>query len=285
MPFFTDLALSARAKTARIASLGLLVAVLAGCASTPTTSPDTAEPKNTTSPGTAEPKNAASPNAAGPKNMASDGIVLTGNSGTIVATRTDAIPTGGAPTATARNTSSTTAQIVTYVDYLCAYCGQFDKTNSDLLQSLVSSGAATLEIHPIAILDQASSGTNYSQRAASAAGCVAEAAPDRFFAFSTALFAQQPSEYSTGLTDAQLTDLAAESGAENVADCITSHRFARWVVDATQRAINGPLPNSNIPRLRGTPTIIVNGKQYTGPLNSVTQFKAYIDQVRSSSGG
>src|SRR6218665_2033244 len=128
MPFFTDLALSARAKTARIASLGLLVAVLAGSASTPTTSPDTAEPKNTTS-----------PTAAGPKNMASDGIVLTGNSGTIVATRTDAIPTGGAPTATARNTSSTTAQSVTYVDYLCAYCGQFDKTNSDLLQCLVSS--------------------------------------------------------------------------------------------------------------------------------------------------
>src|SRR6218665_987840 len=121
MPFFTDLALSARAKTARIASLGLLVAVLAGCASTPTTSPDTAEPKNTTPPGPAEPKNAASPNAAGPKNMASDGIVLTGNSGTIVATRTDAIPTGGATAATARNTSNTTAQIVTHVDYIFAY--------------------------------------------------------------------------------------------------------------------------------------------------------------------
>src|SRR6218665_4136254 len=118
MPFFTDLALSARAKTARIASLGLLVAVLAGRASTPPTSPDTAEPKNTTSPGTPEPKNAASPNAAGPKNMARDGILLTGNTGTIVATRTDAIPTGGAPTATARKTRRTTAQIVTYVDYL-----------------------------------------------------------------------------------------------------------------------------------------------------------------------
>jgi hypothetical protein len=68
--------------------------------------------------------------------------------------------------------SGEVANIVMYVDYLCPFCGQFEATNSESLRTMVESGAATLEVHPIAILTNKSAGTQYSLRAANAAACV-----------------------------------------------------------------------------------------------------------------
>ncbi|WP_127794090.1 thioredoxin domain-containing protein [Agromyces sp. LHK192] len=231
--------------------------------------------------------NSIKPAGPGPRNMASDGIVLTAateGDATITAVETPALEPGEDPVPTVQDESGDVANIVTYIDYLCPFCGQFESTNSETMRTLVESGAATLEVHPIAILTNRSAGTQYSLRAANAAGCVADLSPDAFFDFNEALFANQPEESSTGLTNEQLKSLASEAGASSqVGACIDEVRFKSWVQDATTRALSGPIPNSEIPSVQGTPTVLVNGKQYQGSLDDAAEFQAFVTQAASES--
>jgi protein-disulfide isomerase len=216
------------------------------------------------------------PASQGPANMASDGVVIGQG---LTAVETEALEAGAAPVPTAEDPS--VAQIRVYLDYLCPYCGDFERANSDLMESLVDSGAATVEIHPIAILTAKSAGTQYSLRAANAAACVADTAPDSFWAFNSALFADQPAEGSEGLTDDQLIQLAGTAGAQGVDDCIEDQDFAGFVQSATDRAKEGPLPGSSVAKVEGTPTILVNGTRYTGSLTDPEEFRAFVLQASS----
>ena len=222
----------------------------------------------------------AKPAGTGPLNMASDGVLLTGNGTTITAVTTPASAADAKPVATNPKDYPNTVNIVTYVDYLCPYCGQFEATNTAQITSWVKAGNATLEVHPISILDAGSKGTKYSTRAANAAACVANYEPNSFLAVNTAFFANQPKENSTGLTNAQLTTLATNAGATDpkIATCITDGTFSSWVAAATSRTLSGPLPNANIPKLNGTPTVIVNGVAYTGALDNAAAFQAFVAQ-------
>jgi len=199
--------------------------------------------------------------ARGPLNMASDGIRI----GTeLKAERTPGLQPDAAPVASKANDEGV-IDIQLYVDYLCANCGTFEQNNSDQLRQWVESGAATLEIHPIALLTTKSAGTQYSLRAANAAACVAEYSPDAFFEFHNALFIAQPEEGTEGLSDDELIDRAKSAGVTNVSKvetCITKKRFSAWVQEATVRALNGPIPNADIAAITTAPTIIVDGKQF-----------------------
>ena len=95
------------------------------------------------------------PEGPGPRNMASDGILLIGGENGIEAVETPAIPEGGEPTPTEPDESGTVANIVTYVDYLCPYCGQFENTNNETMRTMVESGAATLERDSLSRVDNA----------------------------------------------------------------------------------------------------------------------------------
>jgi protein-disulfide isomerase len=199
--------------------------------------------------------------ARGPLNMASDGIKI----GTdLKAERT----VGLAPSATPVPSETNPVDVIEirlYVDYLCANCGAFETNNSEQLRKWVSSGAATLEIHPIALLTTKSAGTQYSLRAANAAACVAEYAPDSFFDFHEALFVDQPEEGSEGLTDEELLTRAKKAGVTNlgkVETCVEKGRFKPWVQEATVRALNGPIPGADIDAVTTAPTVIVNGKRF-----------------------
>ncbi|KQP55512.1 thioredoxin domain-containing protein [Agreia sp. Leaf283] len=170
-------------------------------------------------------------------------------------------------------------RVVTYVDYLCPFCGQFEATNAEQLSDWVASGDVVLEVHPISILDRASLDTRYSTRAANAAACVADSAPQSFEAFSALLFANQPAENTEGLSNADLVDLADEAGAlddSDVSDCIESEGFSDWVTEATDRALTGPLPGSDLEKVSGTPTVIVDGEQYTGSLTDAEEFADFV---------
>src|SRR6185436_20070227 len=46
-----------------------------------------------------------------------------------------------------------------YQDYMCPYCGMFEKEAQATIDKLVSDGKIQLTIHPIAILDEFSNGT------------------------------------------------------------------------------------------------------------------------------
>jgi protein-disulfide isomerase len=223
--------------------------------------------------------------ATGPRNMASDGILLTGDGTSVTAVPTPALAAGAKPTATDQGALGDTVNIVTYVDYLCPFCGQFETTNGQQITSWVTAGNATLEVHPISILDSASSGTRYSTRAANAAACVANFDPGHFLAVNTALFAKQPAENTAGLSDADLTTLVTGAGVTDAAvpGCITGQTFASWVGSATKRALAGPLPNSDVPNVSGTPTVLVNGTKYSGALDDAAAFAAFV-QTQATAG-
>ncbi|MEO7006897.1 MAG: thioredoxin domain-containing protein [Terrimesophilobacter sp.] len=205
---------------------------------------------------------AVRPPAAGPSNMASDGAVITKGLNTV---RTPGLKGGTTPVPSPSDGSSDVFNIRVYIDYLCPVCGAFEAANAPQIKKLVESGVATLEIHPVAILDRSSMGTQYSTRAANAFACVANYSPDSAFDYSAILFENQPAENTEGLNNAKLIDLAKQvkvAKQSSVASCINDTKFKNWVSASTARALAGPLPNSDIEKLLGTPTVLVNGQSY-----------------------
>ncbi len=224
---------------------------------------------------------AIKPAGPGPLNMASGGLQVSKG---LVATTTPALPADAALVPNPVNYANGTVDIQIYVDYLCPFCGQFEQTNAAQIKQWISNNAATVETHPLAILDRSSMGTKYSTRAANAASCVANYSPNNFFDFSALLFTNQPKESTEGLPDSTLKDLVSQSGASDTASintCIDDVTFKNFVASSTAAALKGPLPNSDVASVTGTPTVLVNGKQYSGSLTDATAFSAFVLQVGS----
>ena len=219
--------------------------------------------------------NGVQPPGPGPANMASDGIHIGQD---FEATPTSALASDDEPVPTSTDDSGA-IDIRVYVDYLCPYCKQFEETNAEQLEGYLETGAATVEIHPLAILTSRSQGTQYSLRAANAAACVANYSPNSFWEFNRLMFEHQPAEQTSGLLDEEIIDITEEAGVESepaIANCITEQRYKSWVNAATDRVLAGDIPNSNIEDVVGTPIVIVNGKQYRGALDDASEFAAFV---------
>ena len=223
--------------------------------------------------------NGTRPAGPGPLNMASDGIQIGQG---FVAKSTPAIKSGDEPVPNDRDESGDVIDIQLYVDYQCPVCQAFELANGDYLDGLVENGGATVEIHPISFLDNQSLGNKYSSRAANAAACVANFAPNQYWDFNRTLFVNQPAEGTEGLSNEAIIAFADEAGVEQpdeVAQCINDQSFKSWVSAATARAFAGPIPNSDVAQVKGTPTVIVNGQKYEGPIDDPDAFAAFIVQV------
>jgi protein-disulfide isomerase len=224
---------------------------------------------------------ATRPEGPGPVNMASDGILFTGtDDGEVEAVQTGAVPADGTPVTTDPDAYDVPARIVTYLDYGCPYCNQFETTNGAQIEELVAAGYATLEVHPISILDRVFAGSEYPTRAANAMACVAAEEPNAFLDANAALFANQPAEGTEGLTDDGIREILDGAGALNdeVSACIGDRRYEGWVVAATERATSDPdLANPDTGNF-GTPTVLVNGVRYTGPLDDASAFATFVAQ-------
>ncbi len=226
--------------------------------------------------------NSVKPPSPGPLNMLSDGIKIGQG---YKAVPTAALAPNAAPVPSSTNASNV-IDIKVYVDYQCPVCGTFESTNIGQIKTWVQSGAATFEIHPIAILDSSSLGKKYSTRSANAAACVANYSPNNYFDFSAQLFADQPKEGTEGLTDAQLANLAKGAKVtklDSISSCIRDQTFKSWVTAATTRATTGPIPGSNVKKVEGTPTVIINGKKYLGAVGDATAFAAAVVQASGDS--
>lgn len=164
----------------------------------------------------------------------------------------------------------------TYVDPMCPYCGEFETANGRALAEKVNDGTITLRVHPLNFLDPSSQGTNYSSRAGSALTCVAASDPKATLTYLAALYAKQPEEGSRGLSDATLKSLAHDVGADSADACIASHRYAGWLTQNTQNAVNGPIPGADIPSIKSTPTVLVNGHSYRGSITDTKALLAFI---------
>jgi len=216
------------------------------------------------------------PPTPGPLNMASDGITIGQG---LKAMSTGALQPGDAPVSTASGNPDV-INIRVYLDYQCPICKQFETTNEKQLTTWLETGSATLEIHPLAIFDRNSVGTKYSTRAANAAACVANYSPDRFFAFNSLLFQNQPPEQNPGLTDEKIIDLAKKAKVKNsssISDCIMEQSFKTWVNAATARAASGPIPGSKVDKVTQTPTVLVDGVKYPGELNNANDFALFVN--------
>ena len=225
--------------------------------------------------------NSNQPVGPGPKNFASDGVQLSQG---FIATPTDAREADADPIASVPDQESGVLDIQLYVDYLCPLCGAFEQTNAAYIESLVDNGAATLEVHPITILDRFSQGQRYSSRAVNAVACVADSSPNGFYAYQSLLLSEdvQPAENTNGLSNDDLISLLDTAGVENVpaiSECIQEETFKSWVKNATARALAGPIPNSEISQVTGTPTVLVNGMKYEGSVEDLASFQAFVIQA------
>jgi protein-disulfide isomerase len=146
-----------------------------------------------------------------------------------------------------------------YADYMCPYCGRFERANGAEIARLVGDGTARQYLHPLNFLDQSSNGTRYSSRAANAVATVYDRAPDKLLPFNSALFANQPAEGSDGLSDEKIADLARQAGVpQSVTDTFTQGTFEPWVAASTEAAFAAGL--------QGTPTVKINGQMFQGDL-------------------
>lgn len=168
----------------------------------------------------------------------------------------DAAPSGVVDRyAVPRGVASAPVTLTMYEDFQCPVCRQVEAIVGPTVDRLVESGTVRVEYRPIAFLDAAST-TAYSSRALNAAACVLdERETGAFVRMHDLMFSEQPPEGTAGLSDEQLSALAARAGANNevVGGCIDDERFAGWVDAATEQASKDGV--------NATPTILLDGEQ------------------------
>ncbi len=284
--------------------------------------------------------NSVKPAGPGPANMASGGILFVSDgSGGIKVASTPGLADGATPSP---STSTATVQIQEAIDLTCPVCNQFelglrdsdgsaataeelqssgltgDPTdyvgNFDYIKTLVTSGVASLELFPVAILDRSFEGSAYSTRSANALACIANAEPDSVLDFIEGMYQNQAEEGTSGLTDDQIIAIAKAANADtpDIESCIKQETYKSWVTSMTSTVANwgldweapaqqtaadlAQIDPTHYTGAFGTPTIVVNGQTYapTLPQNgqevaiadswaSNPSFKTFVVQVGSQS--
>ncbi len=232
--------------------------------------------------------NSVRPPGPGPRNMANGGISLQGSGLTAIAT---AAPAANATPSPQPTVGGGKVLIQAYEDFGCPVCQQFETQYGAQIKQLVTSGAAVIQYHPIAILDHSFTDNDYSTRAANAAAAIANYSPDAFYKFHTIMYETgvQPKEGTAGLTDARLIAIAKQAGASNMSSietAIKDQTFKNWVGKRTDEFVgdSGPLKNVDFSKRigtngarvgPGTPELIVNGQYWDGK----TDFGAFVTSV------
>jgi protein-disulfide isomerase len=162
-----------------------------------------------------------------------------------------------------------------YEDFMCPICHEFEQQTGPTIAQMVTDKKVTVRYHPVSILDRASNGTKYSTRSAGAAA--AAAVDGKFIEYHNVLFQNQPEENSDGLDDAKLIELGKSVGlGDSFASAVNDKTYDSWVTKVTEtfssRGYNG------------TPTIVVNGKQVTGPNETLPTTEIFTQAVTAAAG-
>jgi protein-disulfide isomerase len=146
--------------------------------------------------------------------------------------------------------------VTVFEDFMCPFCGDFEAASEPVLAKYIQNGDVQVHYRVLSFLDRASSGTEYSTRSMNAIGVVLDTSGREVAArFHDLLFAHQPQEGSSGLSDGELVDLAVQAGADKSAvdGPIRGLRFEQWVKNATDDASKQGV--------NSTPTVLVDGKK------------------------
>lgn len=140
-----------------------------------------------------------------------------------------------------------------YLDFMCPFCQRFEEQEGPMLAQLRAEGLVEVYYHPVAYLDRFSQGTNFSTRSASATALIADEAPEQFQAFFDLMFANQPAEGTTGLSDAQIQEVARQAGVPaDVIAKIPEYAYSDWARAASEKASTDGIGY--------TPAIVINGE-------------------------
>lgn len=136
---------------------------------------------------------------------------------------------------------------------------RLEQANGTEIDRALEEGTVQVELRPISFLDRTSQGTRYSTRSANAFATVADKAPKQVWEFHKALYANQPQEGTTGLSDEQIASIARDAGVpDDVVAEFTDLRHEGWVTEVTENAFDSGIT--------GTPTVLVNGEPFEGDL-------------------
>lgn len=151
-----------------------------------------------------------------------------------------------------------------WVDYSCPHCQEFEADSNDLLAAKIATGALKVRYHNIQVV------TAYGTQAGSAAACVANSAPNQWWAFNAALYANHSSE-TDGYKGPELADFATQQGITDAdtLSCIRDQRYTTWITD------NGTAAGEA--GVTSTPTLFFNGQQ--GETISGAALGAKIDEL------
>jgi protein-disulfide isomerase len=142
-----------------------------------------------------------------------------------------------------------------YEDFQCPNCKALEDRTGSTLEGLVTAGTVQVHYHGMAFLNTEKN-DDYSTRALNAAAVVAsEAGTGAYQEFHDLLFAHQPDEGGSGLTDDQLVAYAGQAGATSptVAVDIKNLVYGQWVKGAEEQASKDGVT--------GTPTVLVDGSK------------------------
>ena len=146
--------------------------------------------------------------------------------------------------------------VTVYSDPICPWCAVFEQSAMPILDEMRLAGEVVIDHRVVGNLDSKSQGTRYSTRAAQALYTVADLAPESYLDFETALFANQPAELTTALSDEEIAAIATEAGVpDDAVAAIADGTYTWWVGQVTTAArdlYDGRLATPSI-RLNGEP--------------------------------
>ncbi|MCL2489535.1 MAG: DsbA family protein [Propionibacteriaceae bacterium] len=138
-----------------------------------------------------------------------------------------------------------------HFDYQCPWCKLVEDTYAQGLGDLANSGDIVLNLHTRTFLDTGYPNQN-STRAAVAAACVDYVDGTKYYAYSSTIFVNQPSNEGDGFSDQQLTvDFPASVGLSGDAldkfqTCYSGRQTQDWVTNVESNNV-GPVANNSAP--------------------------------------
>ncbi|GAA5210138.1 hypothetical protein [Microbacterium kyungheense] len=225
---------------------------------------------------------AAADAARGPVNMLTDGLLLkaAGDGSTVTPVSTGALEGGATPTTSASEVTTTgVLDVQLYVDPTSADAAGFWAANGAAIQSALTAGDLTLELHPIA-----QTGSADALAAVDAFGCFAALQPDAALAAWNAMLQVTIDGAAAGttLTEGDLTGVMTTAGAtDDVVDCVGDDTYAQWADAASTRATTSiPYATEATAATSGV-TVVAAGSVYTGSLEDAAALSSFFTDALS----
>ena len=166
-----------------------------------------------------------------------------------------AVPPPGSAYGLTIGSSSADHTLVIYEDFLCPFCGEFERQTHEQLATLADDGKVQVEYRPVVFLSRLGP---YSARATLMFTLVQQQDGDEVAKkFHDLLFENQPSEEGPFPSREDLYALAAQAGAD--ADQLKSRLDNNEGADQVAAATNAA-QDLNI---KSTPTLVLDGEPFT----------------------